>query len=349
MWQHLRRWWPVGKALLAVVILIMIGRQFARDLPVVWQRPYHLGWLAAAGALYLLGLGFSAVYWRRLLRQVGQHPTWFTVIRAYYIGHLGKYVPGKAWALLLRASLAGGPRVKPGYAGLTAFYEVLTTMAAGALLAAMLLALLLPDTAAAVDWLAFRRLLASPTPGQALPGRWPFVLVALCLFVPIAVPLLPPLFNRVAHRLSLPFREKDAAPLARLEARVLPEGLALTMVGWALLGASTWAALRATAPDIPWTWELWGRITAFMGIAYVIGFAVLVMPGGLGVRELFLTLFLAPELVQMTRLDEEEARRTVVAAVVALRVAWTVAELLTAAVVWWLPVPAAPPAEGGVA
>lgn len=349
MWQRLRRWWPVGKVLLAVVILAAIGRQFARDLPVVWQRSYDLNWLAAAGALYLLGLAFSAFYWRGLLVQVGQRPTWAAVLRAYYIGHLGKYVPGKAWALFLRAGLAAGPRVKAGYAGLTAFYEVLTTMAAGALLGAVLVLLLLPDAPSALEWQALHRLVTTGSAAPALLGRGPLALVAVALFVPIAVPLLPPLFNRVAHRLSLPFREKDAAPLARLEARVLPEGLVLTTIGWALLGASTWAALRATAPALPWTWALAGRVTAFMGIAYVIGFAVLVMPGGLGVRELFLTLLLAPELVRELGLGEEEARRTVLAAVVVLRVSWTVAELLTAAVVWWLPVPAGPPAEGGVA
>jgi hypothetical protein len=272
------------------------------------------------------------------------------VVRAYYIGHLGKYVPGKAWALFLRASLAGGPGVSPGYAGLTAFYEVLTTMAAGALLAAVLLAFLMPDMPVLSDSMTWQYLFTSSDPTKALHFRWPLVLLALCLFVPIALPLVPPLFNRLAHRLSLPFREKNAGPLARLESRGLPEGLLLTMVGWALLGASTWAALRATAPELHWSLTLWGRITAFMGIAYVLGFAALVMPGGLGVRELFLTLLLVPELlIWMPKLDDEAARQTVVAAVVVLRVTWTVAELLLAGVVFWLPVPRAPAAKGGVA
>jgi uncharacterized membrane protein YbhN (UPF0104 family) len=347
MWHYLRRWWPVGKFLLAVVILIMIGREFARDLPDVWRRSYHPGWLAVSGLFYLAGLGCSAVYWERLLVQVGQRPSWFAVIRAYYIGHLGKYIPGKAWAVLLRSDLARGPGVTAGYAALTAFYEVLTTMAAGALLAAALLALLLPDTANIVDNIPWARGLTSRLPTQVLHSRWPFVLLALGLFVPIALPLVPTVFNRVAHRLSLPFREKNAAPLARLEARALPEGLLLTMVGWGLLGASTWAALRATAPDLGWTWALWGRITAFMGVAYVTGFAAIIMPGGLGVRELLLTVFLVPELMAMLRLDEEGARQTVVAAVVVLRLTWTAAELVMAAVVFWLPAPPAP--KGGEA
>jgi uncharacterized membrane protein YbhN (UPF0104 family) len=349
MWQRLRRWWPVGKRLLAVVILVAIGRQFARDLPVVWQRTYDVGWLAAAGALYLLGLAFSAVYWRQLLLQLGQRPAWPAVIRAYYIGHFGKYLPGKAWAVLLRSDLASGPGVKAGYAALTAFYEVLTTMASGVLLAAGLVLLLMPDAPVPLDWQTMSRMLREPGSEPALFSRGPLALLAVCLFVPIALPLLPAVFNRVAHRLSLPFRDRDATPLARVEARVLPAGFLLTMIGWACLGASTWAVLRATVPDLPWTLALWGQITAVMGIAYVMGFAVLLMPGGLGVREFFLTLLLAPELVQVLGTGEEDARRTALAGVIVLRLTWTAAEIVMAAVVYWLPVPVPAPAEGGVA
>src|SRR5262249_12310137 len=144
----LRNWWPVLKAVFAVLLLAAIGRQFARDLshPDLAKYPLHLGWLVLAGALYLLGLGFSAWFWYRVLRALGQWPAGLAAVRAYYIGHLGKYLPGKAWALVLRASLARGSGVRLGVAALTSFYEVLTTMAAGALLATLLFACLAPDT-----------------------------------------------------------------------------------------------------------------------------------------------------------------------------------------------------------
>ena len=41
---------------------------------------------------------------------VGQRPGGMATVRAYYIGQLGKYVPGKAWALLLRSVLIRGPQ-----------------------------------------------------------------------------------------------------------------------------------------------------------------------------------------------------------------------------------------------
>ena len=50
------------------------------------------------------------MFWYRLLRQLGQRPTALAAVRAYYIGHLGKYLPGKACALLLRATLSAWRR-----------------------------------------------------------------------------------------------------------------------------------------------------------------------------------------------------------------------------------------------
>jgi uncharacterized membrane protein YbhN (UPF0104 family) len=342
MWQRLRRWWPIAKYLLMVIIVVAVGRLFVRDLsqPDLWRRHYHPGWLAASGALYVLGLGLSAVYWQRLLRQLGQRPSWPALVRAYYIGHLGKYVPGKAWSLFLRAGLVKGPGVQGGYAVLTTFYEVLTTMASGVLLAAVLFALLLPATSATLDWEGFRRLITLQSPEQGVLHRGALVLLALCLLAPCGVPLVPAVFNRLVHRLSLPFRERDAAPLARVEAHLLPQGLLLTAAGWALLGASLWAALHAVVPELPWSWALWGRMTAYVGVAWVAGF-ILFVSGGLGVREFFLTLFLAPELVRLFGLGDEEARKTVMLSVVVVRLVWTAAELLMAGAVYWLPAPAA--------
>src|SRR5262245_29285147 len=99
MWKRLKPWWPLFKAAFTLAIVLAIGRPFAHDLndPALWQRPLDPGWLVAAGVLYLMGLGCSALYWHRLLREMGQRPNVLAVVRGYYIGHLGKYLPGKAW------------------------------------------------------------------------------------------------------------------------------------------------------------------------------------------------------------------------------------------------------------
>jgi hypothetical protein len=228
--------------------------------------------------------------------------------------------------------------VRVGLAGVTAFYEVLTTMAAGALVAAVLFALLLPDSASGFDLARLWGLVLGEAPEGSPLDRRLAVALAVGLLVPLLVPILPPVFNRVVGRLSLPFREPDSPP-PRLPNRVLPEGLLIVGAGWLCLGASLDAALRGVVADAPaWGWAGWGRHTAYLGVAYVAGFVILVAPSGLGVREFFLTLFLVPDLAGVSGATEEQVRAEVILAVLVLRLVWTVAEVATATVaaVWWL-------------
>lgn len=350
MRTRLRRWWPTVKVLLGVVILVLVGRRFALDLRELfvserWRGTFHVGWAVLSGLLYLGGLFFSALTWYRLLGHFGERPRLWTAVRAYYLGHLGKYLPGKAWALFLRADLVRGDGVRVRLAALTAFYEVLVTMSAGALLAAALFAALAPDAGASLDWPALRGLLRLEAPPGGVLNRHAAVTLSLLLLSPILVPILPPVFNRIIERLALPFRDSLAGPLPRFRAAYLAEGLLLTSAEWLLHGASLAAALCAVlGTGLPWTAEAAGRLPALMGVSYVAGFLVVVAPSGLGVREFFLTLFLTPELETLLAADPVEARGLAVLAVLVLRLAWTAAEMLTAAVVY--PLRPRTPAEG---
>jgi uncharacterized membrane protein YbhN (UPF0104 family) len=333
----LRRAWPIFKALLWLLILYLIGRQFARDLqrPDLRQRPLHAGWLLLSGLLYLLGLALSALYWRRLLAHLGAHPPLGPALRAYYLGHFGKYLPGKAWALFLRTSLVSGHGVRAGLAALTAFYEVLTTMAGGVLVATLLFAVLGTDAGAGLNAETLRHLLGMEQLGAGGVQRSVVVSLSALLFAAFLVPLHPPIFNWLAHRMSLPFREADAAQLPRIRFVYLLEGLAWTSIGWLLLGASFAAALRGiVGAEWPFFDVRTARLPAIMGLSYVIGFVVLIAPGGLGVREFLLTLLLTPELVGVDGMGDEDARATVVLAVLVLRLVWTAAELWAALLCW---------------
>ena len=338
-------WWPTIKAVLAIVILVAIGRRFWHDLhnPDLWQRPLGAGWLTLSGLLYITGLGMSAWYWHRLLRVFGQKPDAVTSLRAYYLGHMGKYAPGKAWALILRATLSIGPGVRVGVAGLTAFYEVLTTMASGVLLAVIVLALLAPDADVAFDWTILLQLLRLETPEVALLDRKLLVALALLLLVPLALPILPGFFNRVVGKVAARFGDRDTPPMARVPATALVEGLLLTAFCWLMWGLSLWAMFQALCKQPPaWDTAVWLRWTGLMGIAYVAGFVILLVPGGLGVREFFLTLFLVPELAGL-QTGESDPRAAVILGVVLLRLVWTVAEVAAAALVYFLPTPSSNP------
>jgi len=331
------------KALLALAILVAIGRQFVRDLsrPELWQRQLHPGWLVLSAVLYLLGLAFSAVYWYRLLVALGQRPSFLGSIRAHYVGQMGKYLPGKAWALFLRSNLVRSPSTRVGVAVLTSFYEVFITMSAGALLAAILFGLQAGDLSSPADWHVFRRIWQIFQGGEAEAARvdpHALSLLALLLVLAIGIPSLPPVFNRLVQRLTLPFRQEEsgAVPTPRVTSTL--EGLALTPGCWLLMGASLWAALQAAGVGAIWSWENWSRYTAFLALAYVSGFVIVFLPSGLGAREALLVLVLVPDIGQRLRLGAEEARPLATLTVLLLRLVWTAAELVTVAALYWLPV-----------
>lgn len=313
-----RTWFAWGKAVLALLIVIGVVWFFVRVLqsPELQQAdasrtPWEIlrdetlgarpGPLVVAGLLYLVGLAFWGGFWLLLLYWVRDPLPLGVGTRAYYLAHLGKYAPlGKGWALLLRVMLSVQGGTRGVTAAVTGAYETLTSMASGALLAAALLLLELGGD---------RGLL------------WP----ALGLLALAGIPILPGVFNFLVARVSRRF-QGDGQPLPQLGAGTLLVGILLTGVGWLLLGASLAATLGAMDPElVSDPLRVWLRCAAFVSVSYVAGF-VAATPGGLGVRELVLQQLLAPTL----------GVRAVVA-VILLRLLWTVAELVSAGVVFWLP------------
>jgi uncharacterized membrane protein YbhN (UPF0104 family) len=156
----------------------------------------------------------------------------------------------------------------------------------------------------------------------------------------VGPPILPPVFTRIVYRLSLPFRDKLDLSLPTPDWIALLEGIAITAAGWMVLGASLWAVLHSLEPAaFPFAWEEWCRYSAYLAIAYVAGFVIVLVPSGLGVREYFLKLFLAQQLIAHNGFSEAEASAHAVVSVLLLRLVWTGAEVCIVAVLYWLPGP----------
>ena len=138
-----RRWILATFKLLIVAVVLWLVRG---TLVQSWNqlrehpRPLHCWWLALSGGLYLLALLPEGIFWRLALRSLGQDVGLLETLRAYYIGHLGKYVPGKAMVIVLRTGLIRSHRVNVGIAVASVFLETLTMMAVGASIAVPVLA-----------------------------------------------------------------------------------------------------------------------------------------------------------------------------------------------------------------
>ena len=151
--------WLLVQSLLALAILVGVARYFSRVLSDEalnrQSLTVRIELLIPAGLLYLLAHCCWGSFWVRLLWEQGIPVTLYTGLRSYFVSQLGKYVPGKAWVIVMRVGMLGAPGTKLAV-GMTATYETLTNMAAGTLLGIAFLpylGVLPPIVSANLGWL----------------------------------------------------------------------------------------------------------------------------------------------------------------------------------------------------
>jgi glycosyltransferase 2 family protein len=287
------------KGVLAALVLWAVGRHVART----WRDLREHGetlrvepaWIALAVLLYLAGLSACGAFFARVLRAGPTPIGTLPALRAYLISHLGKYVPGKAMVVLMRVGLVTPYGARPATAALATLYETLDMMAAGGLVAAI---------------------------GFALPpSQWWASALGAGMGLGLLLVVDPLVFPRLSRLMTLPFPGVGPEALPRVTRRLMGEGLLWSSAGWALLGLSLVAVVRAISDGEGVPLVVWPALIGGVALATVAGFAVAVLPGGLGVREGVLMTALTPSL---------GADRAVIAAL-ALRLTWVFGEVLAAA------------------
>ena len=277
------------------VVLALVGAALVGQGPQAWAAARTVGPVAAAGsfAAVLVGLLASALVWRALLADLGSALPLGPALRIFFVGQLGKYLPGSVFAIAAQMELGrsqGVSRSRIGAAGLL-FMGVL--VAAGLLVAAAVL----------------------PFTSPAALQRYGWVLLAL----PVGLLCLaPPVLTRVVDRL-LRLLRRDALerPLSwRGTGAAL--GWAVTM--WAAYGVHLFVLVSALPGSAGPNRLLLS--TGAYALAWTAGFVVVVAPAGAGVRELALVVALAPVL----------PRSSALALAVLSRVLMTLGDLLWGAV-----------------
>ncbi len=309
-----RRLWLVVKSLLAIAILVGVARHFAgilNDPQLDFSRfHFRVELLIPAGLLYLLAHICWGTFWVRLLHGQGISVSWYTGIRAYFVSQFGKYVPGKAWVILLRVGMLRQHHAHPFPVAVTATYETLCSMAAGALLGVIML--------------PYLGVLPVELSGQTT------ALVAVA-----ALPVVLGVLNHFAARVVARRRGPDARRIPAPSLLLLTQGLLHGAFGHCLLGLSLGLTIAAIAPDPQPPQSMFTSNLGAVTIAYVAGFVVLVAPGGLGAREAVLTWALTPRFIAEMGANEAAALAVVIALV--LRLVWTVAEVLLALCLYAFP------------
>lgn len=271
--QGLKYLWPALKWLMFLLVLAFVAYHACglwkgfegRSLSIRWS------WLALSLVTSIVAWLPSAWYWRELLRSVGIRVSWPLVIRAYYCGHLGKYVPGKAAVLVIRSALLKAAGVAGPSAALTVTVETLTYMWAGSLLAV----LLYPSLAPHLD------------ESLAAPFASPVVRIALVAGIVCAGAFLLRMLMRSHRRLMAVFRGAEAQsgfPAETASIWTCLIGVCVFLGAWWLQGLTLGLTIQAVSVE-PVSWQDWPFWTGTAAAAVVAGFVALFAPGGLGVRE----------------------------------------------------------------
>ena len=219
--------------------------------------------LGVALAAVLAGILATFLCWREVLAQLGGRLPLAAGARVFFLGQLGKYVPGSVWPVMAQMELGRDYKVPERASGAAVGVFLLVLVGTGLAVAVASAPLLGPDAVHAYWWLL-----------AVLP-------VVLLAIVPTVLNRLLAFVVRLARRPPLP-RPLSTAGVLR--------ALGWALASWLAYGAHIWVLagqLGAEGLLLP------ALATGAFAAAWCAGFLLLVAPAGAGVREAALVLLLS--------------------------------------------------------
>ena len=255
---------------------------------------FRPGPVVAAAGIVLATYAVLIESWRRVLGAWGHHIAWRPAARVWTLSNLGRYVPGKVWAVAGLAYLGERAGVS-GWAAIAAavVLQVMSLGTGAAVVAIAVPGAITPWTAAAAGALAT---------GTVIAAAWPRVTRSLSRWVP---------------RLNIP-GEGSPKPAPLFAA------VAATTVAWLTYGLALWSLAWGIIPES----SLSVRLAAgAFAAGYLGGLLALFAPGGIGVREGLLYGLLQPSIGAPAALSLALASRLLltVAELLAALAAWAIA------------------------
>lgn len=261
-----KRWlWRGGQVLLLALIVYFWGRSMAagwsdlRDF--TWQvRPLFL---LGSFAFLMAHLFFLAAIWRWSLNSLGIRCNLREATRIWALSQIARYLPGGVWDVAGRLVLAG----QAGHSRRVISVSILIEM-------------ILQTIAAVLIFLSSLVFWEDPTVARL--GLWSIPIVPAGL-----IALHPQVLNgllRVAGRLT----KRDIAPISLRFGAVLRLLLA-HLLGRIIVGTGFYLF---AAGIHPWEVSAWPAAVGIFSGAWVVGFLIVFIPQGLGVREGVLTFLL---------------------------------------------------------
>jgi len=257
----------VALVVFLVALALVLRTQWEEVAPLL-GRTSPLALVAALGAV-LAGIFATFLCWRAVLIGLAVELPMPAAMRVFFLGQLGKYLPGSLWPAVAQMELGRDYRVPERTSGAAVVVFLLLIVATGLAVTAALAPLLGPD-AVHVYW-------------------WLLAVLPLALLVTV-----PPVLNRL---LGLALRLARRPPLPD----PLSIGPVLRAAGWSLAawvayGVHVW--VLAVQLGVPGRALLLARAIGAFAAAWCAGFLLLVAPAGAGVRETALVLLLGSAMTR---------------------------------------------------
>ena len=254
----------VRLALLAVV-LCCCGYRLHAQWPQVTSALSRMHWysLSLSIAAAIAGSACMMLAWRAVLADLGSPLPARVAGRINFTAQLGKYVPGAVWAFAAQVELGHDYQVPRRRSFASVVVSLAVTVGVGLGLALVMLPAASPEITRHYWWVL---------------AVLPLVIVALC----------PPVLGSLLDRLLAVLHR---APLERRPSFPgLAKAVAWNLAGWLMLGLQVWILLPGIA-------GLHGRTLLLCvggyALAFSAGLMLVVLPSGIGARDLILMAALA--------------------------------------------------------
>ncbi|OGG52237.1 MAG: hypothetical protein A3F84_04020 [Candidatus Handelsmanbacteria bacterium RIFCSPLOWO2_12_FULL_64_10] len=259
---------------LQVAVLGVILYYLFRDLSRNWQEVTRYSWrfdiprLALATLMLCAVLGAMTPIWGAILRRMGYDLPIRKAWRIWFISNLGRYVPGKVWQVTGMAYLCEREGIPKRVTAVSVVLgQALSTLSAAGLFG----------------------LYVVLEGGRHIDPAWAYSTGGLLIVGGLAV------HPRVLERLInfiLRLLKRDPVRIELTFGQLLYI-TGLYTLSWCGYGLSLYVFIFSLTPiSLRLVWAL----IPIHALAYTAGLLVLVMPGGLGVRESFLAEFLSHHL-----------------------------------------------------
>jgi len=264
-----RAWLVRGALLVAagllVVTLIDRWHQVGASL-----RELSVVGVVGSAVATVVAVGLTVLSWRAVLAGLGARLPLRASTRIFFVGQVGKYIPGSVWPVLAQMELSRDYGVARPRSAAASLIVLALAVPCGGLVAAATLPFVSRD---------------------ALTSYW-WAFVAAAAFVLL---LWPPVLRRL---LAFAFRLlRRPAMTEPVPARAVLAGAGWLVVSFGCYGVATFLLARDLGASVGGP-RLLALAVGGYALSWTAGFLVLVLPAGLGVREAVLVLALSPALAR---------------------------------------------------